>query len=141
MKNLNRFAHSNDKIPGQTNMADMLTLMVELTSRFAAMRKVSVTTSCQPGTVIETNLLILHCLVFLTLYNLYAVCPENSVLNVTGDYDSGGRPIIKFMLEGQSVLPLPTDFPGLKEDELAGQIGATYRRTDAEMIISLGASA
>lgn len=141
MKNLNRFAHSNDKVPGQTEMSDMLTLMVALTSRFAAMRRVSVTTSCQPGTLIETNLLVLHSLVFLTLYKLYAVCPENSVLNVTGDSESGGRPIIRFMLEGPSALPIPSELPGSKEDELARQIGAACRRTDTGIIISLGVSA
>jgi hypothetical protein len=141
MKNLNRFAHSNDKIPGQTEMSDMLTLMVDLTSRFAAMRKVTVTTSCQPGAVIETNLLVLHSLVFLTLYKLYQVCPENSVVKITGINQSDGRPLIRFMLEGHSELPLPSDFPGEKEDELARYIGATCSRGEAEIIISLGALA
>lgn len=140
MKNLNRFAHSNDKVPGQTDLAEMLRLMVELTSRFAAMRKVSATVSGDPETTINTNLLVLHSLVFLTLYKLYGECPENSVLQVIGEVEEARQVTIRFMLEGESAVNCPPGFPGLKETTLAQEIGATCKSQDGQITIQLAAS-
>lgn len=140
MKNLNRFAHSNDKVPGQTDFSEMLELMVELTSRFAAMRKVSVTVSCQPGKIVETNLLVLHSLVFLTLHRLYSVCPENSVLQIVGKADEKQHVVVRFLLEGESPLSCPPDFPGFREDTLATAIKATCKSQDGEVVITLPVS-
>lgn len=140
MKNLNRFAHSNDKVPGQADLAEMLKLMVELTSRFAAMRKVSVTVSCESGKIIEANLLALHSLVFLTLHRLYSACPEGSVLQILAEVDGKRQMILRFRLEGESPLVCPPDFPGHREDTLATEIGAACASKEGEFVIKLPVS-
>lgn len=137
MKNLNRFAHSNDKVPGQTDLSEMLQLMADLTSRFADMRKISVKVSCQTGKILEANLFVLHSLVFLTLKRLYSACPEGSVLLVLGEADEEERLVVRFLLEGELSLSCPPDFPGPKEDALAEEIKATCIIQDGEVVIKL----
>ncbi len=139
LKNLNRFAHSGDKVPAQANMEDTLTLMAALTGLFAAMKKITVTTSCQSGVEIQTNLLVLESLLVLTLSRIYDACPEDSVLMLRGEVDDMRRLRVRFMLEGETALACAP--PGLREHTLAAEIGVLYAEEKGEVLIDLTACA
>jgi phosphoglycerate-specific signal transduction histidine kinase len=136
MKNLNRFSHSNDRIPDQADLSETVTLLVALTSRFAAMRKVSVTTDCESGHVITTNVLTLYCLVFLILKTLYSLCLEDTTLLVSGK-QAAGLLELRFVPEKTSSQPYLPDFPGEKEKMLANYIGATCTCENGEIVVLL----
>ena len=138
MTSLNAFAHAGDRIPQQGDLHDILSLMISLTSRLAAMRKVSVTLSCPKGIQIQTNMLILESLVFVTLNRIYNACPEGCTLTIIGE--SGGKQevVVRIAPEGGSSLE-SLCFPDIEEQILAKEIGSSCRMREGEIIIELAA--
>lgn len=135
LTNLNRFAHSGDNIPGEADLSDILSLMVALTSRFAAMQKISLKLECPSGIKVRTNLLIFESLLCTTLRRIYSACPEDSTLKILGEAD-GEQLLIRFMLEKDDVLECP-HYPGAEEQTLAAEVGAVCRSREGEIIIEL----
>jgi hypothetical protein len=133
LKNLNRFAHSNDHIPGQADLAETLELMVELTGRAAAMRKISVSFSCQPRIAVETNLLAFQSLLCLTLYQIYTFSREGSSLKMIGETDGTGKILIRFCPDGG----LPDGYPGEKEMEIANYLGVQTTIVGGEVLVEM----
>jgi hypothetical protein len=137
LKNLNRFAHSGDNIPSQADLLDILSLMVALTSRFAAMQKVSIKLECPSGIEVRTNLLIFESLLFMTLRRMYSACPEDSTLKIAGEAD-GEQFLVKFMLVKGGTLECAHS-PGIEEQILAAEVGAVCWSQEGEIIIKLAA--
>jgi len=138
LKNLNRFAHSGDKIPAQADLHDILSLMVTLTGRFAAMRKISVTLNCSAGMEVRTNLLAFNSLVFATLRRMYSACPESSILEIVGESDGAGGVKIRFIPAKDAVSDCGC-YPDLQEQILAAETGAVCRKQGAVIVIGLTA--
>lgn len=135
LKNLNRFAHSGDNIPGQADLLDILSLMAALTSRFAAMQKISLKLECPSGIEVRTNLLIFESLLFTTLQSIYTACPVDSTLKIQGEADEK-QLLIRFMLEKDDVLEC-AHYPGVEEQTLAAEVGAECRSREGEILIEL----
>lgn len=135
LKNLNSFAHSGDNIPGQADLSDILSLMVALTSRFAAIQKISVKLACPGGIEIRTNLLIFESLLFTILRRIYSACPEDSVLKIQGEADEK-QLRVRFLLEEDNVVECAHS-PGIEEQALATEVGAVCRSQEREIIIEL----
>ncbi len=82
MKNLNRFAHSGDVPVSQANLAELLQLMVDLSSRQAASASIDVTLRCPNDISVTTSLLPLEALVFRVLLAIYNIAGAGTKLSI-----------------------------------------------------------
>lgn len=101
MKNLNTFAHSADNRYAQVNLGETLSLMVALTARQAAMKKVNVSISCPEDIKIHTSLFPFESLLYLSLIRLYGIVAGGSTLQVEAAAD-GPAIDIRFLEPTQS---------------------------------------
>ncbi len=82
IKNINRFAHSADTPMAHANIEEVMSLLVALTTRQAAMKNISSTISCPADLVIHTYLFPFESLLYLTLCRLYECAPDGSSLSI-----------------------------------------------------------
>jgi hypothetical protein len=101
MKNLNTFAHSADTRLAQVNLGETLSLMVALTARQAAMKKLDVSISCPSDILIHTCLFPFESLLYLSLIRIYSLLASEATLRVEAAAD-GSNIIIRFREIGQS---------------------------------------
>lgn len=80
MKDLNRFAHSGDLPINRVSIEETLSLVINLASRQAAMRKLQVNASCPPELSCQTRPFILNVLLYTSLRRIYTAVDESSKL-------------------------------------------------------------
>jgi len=126
MKNLNRYAHSADTSLAHANLQEMLSLVIALASRQAAMKEIHTTVECPPDIAICTHLISLESLIYLTLLTLYEDCPAGSTVTVAAVAEQENI-AIHFKIEDKSILP-PGRFPDEDQQLLAEQLGGIYHQ-------------
>ena len=138
MKNLNTFAHSADTPFAQVNLEQTLLLMIALTARQAAMKKIAVSAACPLELGIHTQVFSFESLVYLTLCRIYNAVASESTLQVEAVEDNA-MIIISFSVHDQASSPLDT----VSDDEtsLAAKIGAALTGEKDTFVIKIPASA
>jgi signal transduction histidine kinase len=137
MKNLNRFAHSGDTSLAQANLKETLSLVVELSSRQAAMKEIGITLECPPDIAVFTHLISLESLIYLTLLTFYDDCEAESALTVQGIKENTNISI-HFKVEEKNVLP-PGRFPDDDQRLLAQQVSGIYHQEKHRLCITFPA--
>jgi C4-dicarboxylate-specific signal transduction histidine kinase len=137
MKNLNRYAHSGDTSLAQANLKETLSLVVELSSRQAAMKEIGITLECPPDIAIFTHLISLESLIYLTLLTFYDDCEAGSALTVQGIKENANISI-HFKVEEKNVL-LPGSFPDDDQRLLAQQVSGIYQQEKHQLCITFPA--
>ena len=89
MTHLNRFAHSADYDTGQESLLDIISLVVPLTVRQAAAKRLDISTHCPENIQIHTHLLPLHALLYLTLRLLIDHSGDADTIIIQGDVKDG----------------------------------------------------
>ena len=137
MKNLNRFAHSGDTSLAQAYLKETLSLVIELSSRQAAMKEIDITLECPPDIAVFTHLISLESLIYLTLLTFYDDCQAESSLTVEGIKENGNISIY-FRVEEKNVL-LPGRFPDDDQRLLAEQVSGSYHQEKNSLCITFPA--
>jgi signal transduction histidine kinase len=137
MKNLNRFAHSGDTSLAQANLKETLSLVIELSSRQAAMKEIGITLECPPDIAVFTHLISLESLIYLTLLTFYDDCEAESALTVQGIKENTNISI-HFKVEEKNVLP-PGRFPDDDQRLLAQQVSGIYHQEKHRLCITFPA--
>ncbi len=135
MKNLNRFAHSADSYLAKTDLKEVLSLMVELTDRQAAMKNISTRLDCLPGLALYTCLIAFESLIYLTILSLFQLGREGTTLAIEAKNE--GRDIcICFTIEQGDESAL-IDYPNREQGFLLEQLQASFRRDDNRLYLLL----
>jgi hypothetical protein len=137
MKNLNRYAHSGDTSLAHANLKETLSLVIELSSRQAAMKEIGITLECPPDIAVFTHLISLESLIYLTLLTFYDDCEAGSALTVQGIKENGNISIY-FKVEEKNVL-LPGRFPDDDQRLLAEQVSGSYHQEKNSLCITFPA--
>ena len=82
IQNLNRYAHSGDSPISQADLDEVLSLVVALTARHAAMKNIKVDYTCPANLKVQTHLLSLESLLYLILCRLYVASAEGSMVHL-----------------------------------------------------------
>lgn len=135
MKDLNRFAHSGDAPQGRMNMADLLALMVALTSRQAAMKSIVVEMSSPANLVVCANLVVLESLLYLLLRRVYDNVASATHLLITGE-QVDEKLMIGLKFDGISYV-VPDIFPDESESVLAAHLDASCLAEKETIILTL----
>ncbi|MFV0436330.1 MAG: hypothetical protein ACK5PS_02905 [Desulfopila sp.] len=115
IKNLNRFAHSGDVPVGRGAVGDIVQLMVDLTTRRAAMQNIQVAVRCGQEHQIELPLLPFEALCYLVLLYIYQNGAAGTVVEISSQAASEGM-VLRFattLAAGDGDV-----FPGPKEQVL-----------------------
>jgi signal transduction histidine kinase len=137
MKNLNRFAHSGDTSLAQANLKETLSLVIELSSRQAAMKEIGITLECPPDIAVFTHLISLESLIYMTLLTFYDDCEAESALTVQGIKENTNISI-HFKVEEKNILP-PGRFPDDDQRLLAQQVSGIYHQEKHRLCITFPA--
>ncbi len=138
MKNLNRYAHSGDTSLAQANLKETLSLVAELSNRQAAMKEIGITVICPQDIAIQTHLISLESLIYLTLLTLYEDCEIGSNVTIQGSKKQETIQVC-FRLEGKSIL-LTGAFPDDEQRLLAEQVSADYQQEKNQLCITFPAT-
>ncbi len=138
MKNLNRYAHSGDTILAQATLKETLSLVAELSSRQAAMKEIGITVICPVDIAVQTDLISLESLLYLTLLTLYDDCEAGSSLTVQGS-EKDAHIRICFRMEGKKFLSAGT-FPDADQLFLAERLSAACHQEKNQLCISFPAN-
>lgn len=137
MKNIHLFAHSGDSRLGHANLSDLLLLMVALTSRQAAVKKISVTVDCPADIPVSTHLLTFESLLYLTLSSLYHSCIDGGTIIVEAHRASSD---ITICFRGEVDSPLVVEnYPDENQRILADDLLASCSRKDDQLSITIPA--
>jgi len=82
LKNLNRFAHSTDVPLASVNVAEVISLMVDLAARHAAMKELTVTVA-PAEVVVNTCVVYLESAVYLLLRQVIDTLPRKEAVDIT----------------------------------------------------------
>jgi hypothetical protein len=137
MKNLNRFAHSGDTSLAQANLKETLSLVIELSSRQAAMKEIGIMLECPPDIAVFTHLISLESLIYMTLLTFYDDCEAESALTVQGIKENTNISI-HFKVEEKNILP-PGRFPDDDQRLLAQQVSGIYHQEKHRLCITFPA--
>lgn len=111
MKDLNRFAHSGDAVIGRDSLVNLLSLVVTLTGRQAAMKNLTVSLHCPDSLHIQTNILALESLVYLLLRKVIDGSNHEATISLS-------------VAESNSGFGVMITAPWLKENEPTGIIAS-----------------
>lgn len=136
MSNLNHFSHSGDTPVSQSNLLEILQLMVALTSRKAASKSVNVNIHCPDDIIITTCLLPFEALLFYILDNLYDIASGESTFCIKVTVTGAEVHIIFTEKEGPSV-KFDSYIPGEKEQVLAQAIKGACEKIQDTIKITL----
>ena len=136
LKNLSRFAHSGDTPVARAELSEVLALMVALTARQAAGKKLVVDVDCPAGLMVETELMVLEALVFLFLYRIYGGSAEGGRVHVAV---SSAAPHVAIRFSPAPGEMAADAFAGAEEGVLAATIGARCLAEDRSLLIVLPA--
>lgn len=84
MKSLNRFAHSGDVPIAWVNLKEVLDLVIDLSSRQAAMKQVGVTHTCPPAVECRTKPMAFEALLYELFCRVYNSAEEEAELLIEG---------------------------------------------------------
>ena len=138
MKNLNRFAHSTDTYLAHANLGEMLSLVVALSNRQAAMKNITVHLDCTADIVVSTYLIYLESLVYLTLLTLVENSEDGSGL-IIQVIDDAPDITICFKLKDEDDLSLIA-YPDYDQKLLAEQIKASFTQDKNSLLLSFSAN-
>jgi len=125
MKDLNRFAHTADTLLAHGNLEEILTLVVTLTNRQAAMKNITTTLTCPPDTTLSTYLFSLESLIYLTLLTLFQNSIEGSIIAIEAK-EKAPNIVICFTIEKKDELSLG-NYPDDDQKLLAEQVKVSCR--------------
>ncbi len=133
LKNLNRYAHSTDVPLAQFNVAEMLTLMVELAGRQAAMKELLFTVT-PADAVLQTSVVYLESLVYLLLRHMIETLPRKDKVEITVAA-SEDTIMIKFFAESQAPLLQEEALCGEQEQALARWLQVEVSLAPGEVVL------
>ncbi len=137
MKDLNRFGHSADSFLASGNLGETLSLVVALTNRQAAMRNITTILDCPPDIAFTTSLISFESLIYLTLLALFQNSEEGSTLSIKAEDEKPNISIrFKLKIKGNQSLD---SYPDDDQKLLVGQIGASIRRENNQLLLSFPA--
>ena len=115
LKNLNKFAHSTDVPVAQVNVAEVISLMVDLAARHVAMKELTVTVA-PAEEVVNTCVVYLESVVYLLLRQVIDTLPRKEAVDISVE---GGGDAIVINVENGACLPLLAEDCFLGEQEQA----------------------
>lgn len=135
IKNLNRFAHSGDAPVAQAAVGELLSLMVALTGRRAAMRSIAVTVEeCGRDLQVETALFPLEALFYRVLTHLYSTVAVGGGITLSSALEVSGL-AIRFsadLADGTT-----NTFPGRGEQALLEYLGGSLTVDEKAVVLQL----
>nr|WP_321466589.1 hypothetical protein [uncultured Desulfobulbus sp.] len=135
LKNLNRYAHSTDVPLAQVNVAEMLTLMVELAGRQAAMKE-HLFTVTPADAVLQTSVIYLESLVYLLLRHMIETLPRKDRIEITVAAREDAI-MIKFLAESQASLLLEEALCGEQEQALARWLQVEVSLAPGQVVLTM----
>lgn len=103
MKDLNTFAHSGDVTHSTIDLQETVRLMLALTRRKAAARKVEVTCENSGELFLNTRPMVLEALIYLCLINMYEAVQRGSLITAQL-LGTDNSIILRFTLDGDGYL-------------------------------------
>ena len=137
MKDLNRFAHSADTSLAHGNLEEVLTLVVALTSRQAAMKNITTTLVCPPDIALSTDLISFESLVYLTLLTLFQGSVDGSIIEIEAREETASISIC-FTIENKDDLSI-SNYPDEDQKLLFDPIHASCRTEENKLFLSFPA--
>lgn len=135
MKNLNRFAHSGDVPIAWVNLDEVLDLVLNLSSRQAAMKQVGVTLTCPPAIECRTKPIVLEALLYELFCRVYNTAEEKAALLIDGGEDSSGIVIKTRPADRHASWSLPT--PDNRLLPLITHLGGTFHHEQGSLSLIL----
>ncbi len=138
LKNMNRFAHTTDTPVLQGNVAETISLMIDLAARQAAMKEITLTTAAA-AEMITTFLIYFEAFIYLLLRHIIETLPARETVDISVKSEQG---MICIRLENTRGLALTHEkvFPGEEEKALMAQIKAEMTITPGALILRVPAT-
>lgn len=120
LQSLNRFAHTTDALIQESNVAEIVALMVELAARPASMKEVAFSVVPAPC-VIRTCLVYLEAFTYLLLRQIIDTLPRKETVEIVVDREAD-MILIRFVNIGGLVMLPEEAFPGEQERALMARL-------------------
>ncbi len=123
IQNLNKYAHSGDTPTTLADLNEVLSLVISLTARHAAMKNIEVDFTCPSNLKIRMPLLSLESLLYMVLCRLYMASAEGSMMRLEAVAVPQG---VMIRLPVDSAGFVSEEYRTTEEDALAEHIGASF---------------
>lgn len=135
MKNLNRFAHSGDVPIAWVHLEEALKLVIELSARQAAMKKVGVTHTCPAGIECRTRPMEFSALLYELLCRIYNSAEEEADLLIEGSEQAGA--IVVRIRPGERYTSWSLPAPDSRLLPLIAYLGGTFQHEQHELSLTI----